>query len=183
MVLDDLRALGSTMLNDVVRAGDARAHFNGEHVIQLEELGLGQGGQTIAQAFEEILAADPTSEYSLVAKAYGGGAIRAALTYAREDWNSGQYARTLIDPRLWPTCRRYERLISRVLSPLHRLLQPITTITVDEMFGGKILEYDHTKRHCLVGLEFRPDGSTKYVRLKLADTAPGETFWAVSSRW
>ena len=153
MILQELRALGSSMLNDVVRAGDARAHFNGAHVSQLEELAVGEGGSAIAEAFEAILAADPTSEYSIVARAYGGGAFRAAFTF--------------------------DRLIERVLS--WPSPPPSVTITVDEMFGGKILEYDHTKRRCLVGLEFRADGSTKYVRLKLADTAPTETFWAVSS--
>jgi hypothetical protein len=150
-ILDDLRALAAEML-EIVKAGDPRAHVNALHLAQLEELALGAGGHAIAQAFEGILGSDSTTSYSLVARAYGGGAWRVALTF--------------------------EALLSRTISLPRRLLWPLLSITVDEMFGGGVQSFAWATRRTLVGVEFLADGRTKYVKLQLGDAAPGATCWA-----
>jgi hypothetical protein len=147
-MLEDLQALATELL---ALEHNERAHFDAAHWMQLEEIANGVGGAAIAHAFTRILDADPSAEYVLTARAYGGGAWRLALTY--------------------------EALVQRAVGWSRRALCP--AITVDEMFGGKRLAYVPTVAHAaLVGAEFRAGGSISYVRVARSDTPPAGTFGA-----
>ena len=123
-----------------------------DHTRQLERLAEGHGGEAIAAAFEEILSRDDSAAFSFCARAFGGGAWRAALTF--------------------------EALVARVVPWPRRLLA--TSITVDEMWGGRVHAYSPATKHDLVGSEFRYDGSCRHVRVTLSDTSPGSTYGAVA---
>jgi len=123
-----------------IRTDDARACFEPSHTAQVEALVNGSGSQPVAQALETILSVDPTCEFELVARLYGGGAWRVALTF-------DALARSIVAARRQPS-----------------------VITVDEMYGDGRHELCESSRASLVGAEFEVDGSTKYVRLVVGDT-------------
>jgi len=129
---------------------DSTACYNKTHLQQLSDISDdGVHCDHIMKALLSILDFDKTTKYDFHARSFGGGPWRATSTY--------------------------EALVRSCVPWYKRMLSP--KITIDEMWGGKVLEYNKESMNTLVGLEFRNDGTKHYVRVTYKDTSPNETFF------
>lgn len=158
---------------ELVRAGEAAAcvqrhatqllalldagggHVNGRHRAQLEEAARGAQPH-LSSELDRALAADPTSEFAFCARAYGGGPWRLALTLSCVADRLGLRAFSV--PEQFGDG-------SLVFSPS----------TAAAAGGGDGDSGSARHASALLGAELRADGSASYIRLQLADTAPGDT--------
>mmetsp|Transcript_12284 Transcript_12284/g.14828 ORF Transcript_12284/g.14828 Transcript_12284/m.14828 type:complete len:326 (+) Transcript_12284:14-991(+) len=123
--------------------------FNKDHCSQLQGIINGDDNRgEIETALKTIINEDLTSKYDFHARAFGGGPWRATITY---------------DYLIKECLPWYKRFSSK--------------ITIDEMWGGKILEYNKKTSMSLIGIEFRGDGKKHYIRVTIKDRSPSETYF------
>jgi hypothetical protein len=128
--------------------------FNKDHCSQLQNMIEGGSDcKLIENAMNEILSFDETSKYNFHSRAFGGGPWRAAITY--------------------------DFLVQECVPWYRRMFA--SKITIDEMWGGKILEYDDHSKFSLVGIEFRGDGKKHYIRVTIKDRSPSETYFRAAN--
>lgn len=132
------------------------SYFNDEHWQQLQGVASG-GGETfeaLVKTFQKVLTSDPTAQYELVPRTYAGGVLRLTCTMDHV----------------------VKSLVPQLENPKDG--EPAPIVTVDEMWGGKTLEYDPEKASSiLIGAELANNGKPRYVRISFLDGPPGGVYF------
>lgn len=152
--VEDVKSKLREAAQQIVNAGydDDSAHFNVEHVHQLQEMAEGKGItlNNLANAYHNILKEDWSAEFEVCPVTYAGNALRVVSTFDQ-----------LVDTMV-PDLAKHPRGIS-----------------VPEIWGDGTVEFGSDRKEAqkvLVGTEFVADGSTRYVRISFKDTSLGEVY-------